>query len=100
DYKVRDLALAQPLTNRALERRKTLLGAVDSLASQVKGNDQMATYDEFQRRAAEIVLSAEAQAAFDIEKEGVRFRTNRATNKSAKGCLWGPRFVKGGLKKG
>src|SRR5215213_8974118 len=64
DYKVRDLALAQPLTNRALERRKTLLGAVDSLASQIKGNDQMATYDEFERRAAEMVLSAEAQAAF------------------------------------
>src|SRR3712207_6459434 len=69
DYKVRDLSAPAPLTPKSLERRRTLLAAVDTLAAHVKGNDQMATYDEFQRRAAEMVLSKDAQAAFDISKE-------------------------------
>src|SRR6185436_12662901 len=50
DYKVRDLSLAQPLTPVAMDRRKSLLKAVDTLSSQIKGNDQIATYDEFQQR--------------------------------------------------
>ena len=98
DYKVRDLALTQPLTNRALERRKTLLGAVDSLASQIKGNDQMATYDEFQRRAAEMVLSAEAQAAFDIEKEDPRIRDDYGRNEFGQSCLLARRLVERGVR--
>src|SRR3712207_8747505 len=65
DYKVRDLTLAPGTGPKVLERRKTLLAAVDALGAQVKGDDQMATYDEFQRRAAEMVLSPAAQAAFD-----------------------------------
>src|SRR4051794_27780067 len=98
DYKVRDLAFAQPLTNRALERRKTLLGAVDSLASQIKGNDQMATYDEFQRRAAEMVLSAEAQAAFDIEKENEKTRDDYGRNEFGQSCLLARRLVERGVR--
>jgi len=98
DYKVRDLALTQPLTNRALERRKTLLGAVDSLASQIKGNDQMATYDEFERRAAEMVLSAEAQAAFDIEKEDTRIRDDYGRNEFGQSCLLARRLVERGVR--
>ncbi|HEV8608296.1 MAG TPA: DUF1501 domain-containing protein [Tepidisphaeraceae bacterium] len=98
DYKVRDLALAQPLTNHALERRKTLLGAVDSLAVQIKGNDQMATYDEFQRRAAEMVLSAEAQAAFDIEKEDERTREDYGRNEFGQSCLLARRLVERGVR--
>jgi len=98
DYKVRDLALTQPLTNRALERRKTLLGAVDSLASQIKGNDQMATYDEFQRRAAEMVLSAEAQAAFDIETEDPRIRDDYGRNEFGQSCLLARRLVERGVR--
>jgi hypothetical protein len=98
DYKVRDLALAQPLTNGALERRKTLLGAVDSLASQIKGNDQMATYDEFERRAAEMVLSAEAQAGFDIEKEDERTRDDYGRNEFGQSCLLARRLVERGVR--
>src|SRR5258705_55439 len=69
DYKVRDVSMAQPLPPQQLERRKTLLQAVDHLARTIDGNDQIATYDEFQRKAAEMILSPNAQAAFDLEKE-------------------------------
>src|SRR3954467_2735227 len=74
DFKVRDLSLSQPLTPVAMERRKNLLHAVDTLATEIKGNDQIATYDEFQQRAAEMVLSPDAQAAFAIEKESEKLR--------------------------
>src|SRR5687768_6728499 len=53
DYKVRDLSCATPMKPEQMERRQSLLKAVDSLSRQIDGNDQIATYDEFQRKAAE-----------------------------------------------
>ena len=52
NYKVQDLA-AEPLSPRQVERRDTLLKAVDGLAKRVEGNDQVATYDEFGRSPME-----------------------------------------------
>ena len=68
-FKVADLGLRQPLSQHKIERRRSLLAAVDHLGGQIRGNDQMATYDEFQQKAAEMVLSPQAQAAFDIDQE-------------------------------
>src|SRR5437868_1223053 len=61
DFKVRDLARLEQLTTRAVDRRKSLLAAVDTLSEKIHGNDQIATYDQFQKKAAEIVCSTEAQ---------------------------------------
>src|SRR5436309_3304392 len=63
DFKVQDLSPAEPLTAKRSERRKNLLDAVDTLAKQVQGNDQVDTYDEFRRRAAAMFLSEEARSA-------------------------------------
>ena len=41
---------------------RTFLQAMDGLAAQVHGNDQIATYGEFQQRAADLILSGEAAA--------------------------------------
>jgi len=98
DYKVRDLAAAQPVTPRAAERRRTLLQAVDTLSARVKGNDQMATYDEFQRRAAEMVLSTEAQSAFDIAKEPDATRDAYGHTEFGQSCLLARRLVERGVK--
>jgi len=98
DYKVRDLAAAQPVTSRAAERRRTLLQAVDTLSARVKGNDQMATYDEFQRRAAEMVLSTEAQSAFDIAKEPDATRDAYGHTEFGQSCLLARRLVERGVK--
>src|SRR5215471_8074239 len=51
NYRVQDLSPAENVAAPRAERRKTLLQAVDGLAKQVQGNDQIATYDEFQERA-------------------------------------------------
>src|SRR5579884_552145 len=97
-YRVRDLSLAQPLTPRTLERRKTLLAAVDALGAEVKGNEAMATYDEFQRHAAEMVLSTDAQSAFDLEKESAATRDAYGHTDVGQGCLLARRLVERGVK--
>jgi hypothetical protein len=98
DYKVRDLSVAQPLTPVAMERRNNLLQAVDTLSAQIKGNDQIATYDEFQQRAAEMVLSPAAQAAFDIDKENAKLRDTYGRNEFGQSCLLGRRLIERGVR--
>ena len=68
-YRVRDVARAEPLAEARVQRRQRLLSTVDNLARTVEGNDQIAAYDQFQRRAAEMVLSGEAREAFAVDKE-------------------------------
>jgi len=97
DYKVRDLSLPQPLTPVAMERRKNLLQAVDTLSSQIKDNDQIATYDEFQQRAAQMVLSPDAQSAFDIDKENPKLRDAYGRTEFGQSCLLARRLVERGV---
>lgn len=97
NYKVRDLARGTPVSEPSLARRNKLLAAVDSLARQIDGNDQLATYDEFQRRAAEMILSPQAQAAFDIERESTELRDRYGRNTFGQSCLLARRLVEGGV---
>jgi hypothetical protein len=98
NYHVRDLSVDQPLSQKTLERRKSLLAAVDSLAGRVKGDDQMATYDEFQRHAAEMVLSTEAQSAFDMNREPAEMRDRYGRTDFGQGCLLARRLIERGVK--
>ena len=98
DYKVRDLSMAQAISPQQAERRKTLLQAVDHLSRQIEGNDQIATYDEFQRKAAEMILSPDAQAAFAIDKENEKMRDAYGRNDFGQSCLLARRLVEGGVR--
>src|SRR4051812_47871587 len=97
-YKVRDLSPPEGMTSRSAERRRTLLAAVDTLGARIQGNDQMATYDEFQRRAAEMVLSPESQAAFDIGQETPETRDAYGRTEFGQGCLLARRLIERGVK--
>jgi hypothetical protein len=98
DYKVRDLSMPAGVTPKVVERRKSLLAAVDTLSSHIRGNDQMATYDEFQQRAAEMVLSPMAQSAFDIGQESTELRDAYGRNEFGQGCLLARRLVERGVR--
>jgi hypothetical protein len=98
DFRVQDVAPAEALTPQRTERRQTLLQAVDGLARQVHGNDQIATYDEFHQRAAEMVLSSEARSAFAIEKEPDRVRDHYGRTTFGQSCLLARRLVEGGVR--
>jgi uncharacterized protein (DUF1501 family) len=58
----------------------------------------MATYDEFQRRAAEMVLSKDAQAAFDMDREDAATRDAYGRTEFGQSCLLARRLVEGGVK--
>jgi hypothetical protein len=98
DYKVRDLARLEQLTSRAVDRRKNLVAAVDTLSQRIQGNDQIQTYDQFQRKAAEIVTSNEAQSAFDIAAESDQLRDDYGRNDFGQSCLLARRLVERGVK--
>ena len=97
-YRVQDLALPGSVNAKSLDRRRSLLAAVDTLGNAIKGNDQMATYDEFQRTAAEMVTSTEAQAAFDMEKETPELRDAYGRSEFGQGCLLARRLVERGVR--
>jgi hypothetical protein len=98
NFKVQDVAPAEPLTPRRTERRQTLLQAVDGLARAVHGNDQISTYDEFHQRAADMVLSSEARTAFAVEKENDRLRDRYGRTTFGQSCLLARRLVERGVR--
>ena len=97
-WKVQDVAPAEPLTPRRVERRQTLLEAVDGLAKQIDGNDQIATYDEFRQRASAMILSDEARRAFAIEQEPDRLRDRYGRTTFGQSCLLARRLVQAGVR--
>ena len=98
DYKVQDLTAAEPMSAKKIERRENLLKAVDGLAKKVNGNDQIATYDEFHQRAAQMILSTEARKAFAIEDEDAKLRDRYGRTTAGQSCLMARRLVEAGTR--
>ncbi len=98
DFRVQDVAQVEPFTPRSVRRRQTLAQAIDGLAREVQGNDQIATYGEFQQRAAAIVLSSEARSAFAIDREAPRLRDRYGRNTFGQSCLLARRLVERGVR--
>jgi uncharacterized protein (DUF1501 family) len=67
------------------------------LARRIDGNDQLAAYDQFQRRATEMVLSGEARDAFAIDKEQDKVRDRYGRTTFGQGCLLARRLVERGV---
>jgi hypothetical protein len=97
-FKVQDVSPAETLTARRADRRKSLLAAVDGLAAKVEGNDQLATYDEFRQRAAAMILSREARAAFALDQESDRLRDRYGRHTFGQSCLLARRLVERGVR--
>ena len=93
DYRVRDLARNQPLAPDALERRRSLRQAIGSIASKIQENDQIATYDEFQQRAAQMILSPVAQEAFEMNREPAQVRDAYGRTTLGQSCLLARRLI-------
>jgi uncharacterized protein (DUF1501 family) len=69
DWKVPNLALQPDVNVARLNRRKTLLQCVDSLAKRIEGSPDLQSMDTFYQQASRMVLSPQARAAFDLSKE-------------------------------
>lgn len=98
NFRVRDLMRPETLTQETAERRQTLLRAVDRLSSQIEGNDQILTFDDFSRKASEMVLTPTAQTAFDIARENARTRDAYGRTEFGQSCLMARRLVEAGVR--
>lgn len=97
NYQVRDVTRAQPLPDVRLQRRQSLLASVDAVTSTIEANDQLAAYDQFQKRAAEMVLSGEARDAFAIDAETTELRDRYGRTTFGQSCLLARRLVERGV---
>ena len=96
-YKVQDLT-AERIDPKQVERRDTLLKAVDGLAKRVEGNDQIATYDEFHARAQQMMLSTAARTAFAIDREPEKLRDRYGRTTAGQSMLLARRLVEAGTR--
>src|SRR5262249_15275812 len=97
-FQVQDVAPIENVSARSAARRQNLLNAVDSLARQVQGNDQLATYGEFQQRAANLVLSGSARSAFAVDQESPALRDRYGRTTFGQSCLLARRLVERGVR--
>ena len=97
-YRVHDVSTGDQKPAERVQRRQNLLQAVDGLARKVEGNDQIATYDEFRRRAQEMILSGEARRAFAIEQESDRVRDRYGRTTFGQSALLARRLVEAGVR--
>jgi Protein of unknown function (DUF1501) len=98
DYRVQDLSPAETLSAKRSKRREDLLQAVDNLAKRVEDNDQLNTFDAFHQRAAQMVLSSEARAAFAIDRESEKLRDRYGRNTFGQSALLARRLVEAGVR--
>jgi hypothetical protein len=72
--RIRTLSLQRGITPDNLSDRRRLTAAFDSMQRDVDARGEAGALDEFSSRAAQIILSPRARAAFDLNLEPVRVR--------------------------
>jgi len=97
DFEVRDLEVPTGITPLRLERRRTLLRDLDKLRRNVDVSGQITGMDAFYQQAMDLITSAQAIRAFDIEQEpaGVRERYGRTS--MGQNLLLARRLVEAGV---
>jgi hypothetical protein len=98
NYSVRDVTQSEMLSPASCERRQVLAAAVNRLGERVQGNDQVATYEEFQRRAAALIFSGEGQRAFAIDQEPAPVRERYGRSTFGQSCLLARRLIERGVR--
>lgn len=96
-YRVEDVDPDVGLNPRRSQRRTRLVESIDTLARTVEKNDQIATFDEFGKRAVDLILSPRARGAFDMEQEPERVRDRFGRNTFGQSCLLARRLIERGV---
>lgn len=96
NYKVQDIQLPNGVTTARLDRRRSLLAAVDSLKNDK--SDAVKSMDTFTNRAYGMITSKSAQQAFEIGKEKPALRDEYGRNGFGQSCLLARRLVESGVR--
>jgi hypothetical protein len=100
DFAVPDIVPPPSLDAKRLDARKQLLGHLDRFqqAAEVRANRDAQAVSVFQRKAFELMTSAEAKKAFNIHVEPEKLRDEYGRHSLGQSCLMARRLVEAGVR--
>jgi hypothetical protein len=96
-FQVRDLKIPSGMTPVRIERRRTLLHDLDNLRRNLDSAGQIAGMDAFDQQAMDLITSASAIHAFDIEREPKALRERYGRTSVGQNLLLARRLVEAGV---
>ena len=99
DFKVRDVVLPSEISQGRATSRRELRGALDSMARYADrlAEDPAVTFDQYLQQSVNLVLSSQAQAAFDLSREDKKVRDEYGRNDFGQRLLMARRLVEVGV---
>src|SRR3954468_3673742 len=99
NFQVRDVVLPKEISEGRADSRRELRAALDRMKrySDKLAEDPAVTFDQYYQQGVELVLSAKAQAAFDIHKEDEKVRDSYGRNDFGQRLLLARRLVEVGV---
>jgi hypothetical protein len=100
DFAVPDIVPPLALASQRLERRRSLLRAVDQLqqAEELAANKSAKAVSVFRQKAFDLMTSSEAKRAFDIHAESSEQRDRYGRTTLGQSCLMARRLVEAGVR--
>ena len=98
NFRVQDLSPLETLPEARVQRRGSMRQAVDRLAGKLDAAEQVRTFGEFQKRAADMVLSPQARSAFAIDRETDKLRDRYGRSTFGQSCLLARRLAEHGVR--
>jgi len=81
-----------------LRRRHALLRTLDALPRALDRSERLAAFDQFQRRAVELLAGRRTREAFDLSREDARVRARYGATDWGKSLLTARRLVEAGVR--
>jgi hypothetical protein len=99
NFRVRDVAVPKDLLGDRFNKRADLRSLVDKMKriNDEAAGDPVNALDEYYRQGYDLVMSKEAQSAFDISQEDEKTRDRYGRNQLGQRCLLARRLVEGGV---
>ncbi|MBP86393.1 MAG: hypothetical protein CMJ64_06720 [Planctomycetaceae bacterium] len=99
NFRVRDVAMPKDLLGDRFNKRTDLRGLVDKMKriNDDAAGDPVVALDEYYRQGYDLVMSKDAQSAFDISQEDEKTRERYGRNQFGQRCLLARRLVEGGV---
>ena len=97
-FTVQDVVMPGGVTLERLDRRRSLLQAMDSLYRRFDGDQQSVSRSKFYERAYDMITSPESKKAFNMDDEPATLRDRYGHTTFGQSCLLARRLVEAGVR--
>ncbi len=99
DFKVRDVVLPAQISEGRAAHRRELRAALDTMSRHADrlAEDPAVNFDQYLQKGVDLVLSSQAQAAFDLSREDKKVRDEYGRNDFGQRLLMARRLVEVGV---